>query len=296
LDHLIRALAHKAGYDSCYILENENIPDVPESLKSIVLLIKTYHGEEEADASFAVIHPYYFCAQEAYHAANKLTEELKNQGIEAVQLPNISLKKIAIQLNGFVQRRNSLVYHEQWGSRMHFQAIGIKNRLTCDQSSNRQRSVYENCGSCNLCIEACPTKAINENGVYPKKCLRYYMDNGKGVPAELRRLMGNKLLGCDVCQSVCPHNNRPIAFKPERQYLIEDLLPPDSKVLKELGERIGTNISNKNRICAQTCILAGNSMQDTYLEALEALQKHLSPVVKEQATWAAKEIKDSKER
>jgi epoxyqueuosine reductase len=68
-----------------------------------------------------------------------------------------------------------------------------------------------NCGSCNLCIRACPTGAIVAPYVVDSnRCISYLTIEHRGaIPRELRPLMGNWIFGCDLCQDVCPPNLRP---------------------------------------------------------------------------------------
>lgn len=68
----------------------------------------------------------------------------------------------------------------------------------------------DRCGTCRKCIEACPTKAL----VSPQKldarlCISYLTIESKEVPkASLRPLIGDNFFGCDICQSVCPWNEK----------------------------------------------------------------------------------------
>jgi epoxyqueuosine reductase len=63
------------------------------------------------------------------------------------------------------------------------------------------------CGSCTLCIEACPTGALDEPGTLDaNKCLSYWTQSAKPIPDAYRAELGDQVYGCDICQDVCPWN------------------------------------------------------------------------------------------
>jgi epoxyqueuosine reductase len=63
------------------------------------------------------------------------------------------------------------------------------------------------CGSCTLCIEACPTGALDEPGTLDStKCLSYWTQSPRPIPEEYRTELGDMVYGCDICQDVCPWN------------------------------------------------------------------------------------------
>ena len=63
------------------------------------------------------------------------------------------------------------------------------------------------CGSCRLCVDACPTGALDEPGVLDARaCLAYWAQAPAPFPVEMRAELGAHVYGCDVCQDVCPWN------------------------------------------------------------------------------------------
>ena len=63
------------------------------------------------------------------------------------------------------------------------------------------------CGDCRLCIDACPTGALDEPGVLDStKCLSYWTQSRRDMPEEYREALGDQVYGCDICQDVCPWN------------------------------------------------------------------------------------------
>jgi len=98
------------------------------------------------------------------------------------------------------------------------------------------------CGTCTSCLDACPTKAIiQEYVVDANKCISYLTIENKGeISAEFKGKFDNWLFGCDICQDVCPWNQKfPVEtllkdFHPQNKELkLDDILEMNEDEFKE---------------------------------------------------------------
>jgi epoxyqueuosine reductase len=107
--------------------------------------------------------------------------------------------------------KNTLLLNRQQGSLFFIGTIYTDLAVSDDQDPSIMGPVLasgEHCGSCQRCLDVCPTKAFTAPYVLDaRKCISYLTIENKGaIPTEYRRAMGNRIYGCDDCQLVCPWN------------------------------------------------------------------------------------------
>lgn len=126
---------------------------------------------------------------------------------------------------GWIGKHSNLVSH-QYGSWLLLGEIVTTLELEADEPGS------DLCGSCSLCIQACPTGAITEPYVVDaRRCISYLtieLRHAEEIPAELADRMGNRIFGCDDCLDVCPYNHQAVptteaAFQPRASTLAPDL-------------------------------------------------------------------------
>ena len=104
---------------------------------------------------------------------------------------------------GFIGK-NTMLISRGLGSYVFLASVLTTLDLPADLPDTRS------CGSCTLCIDACPTQALT--GPYQldaRRCISYLtIESKEDVPEALRAQVGDWVFGCDICQDVCPHNTR----------------------------------------------------------------------------------------
>jgi epoxyqueuosine reductase len=83
----------------------------------------------------------------------------------------------------------------------------VLGTLVTDVEIEPTPSLDAGCGTCTLCIDACPTDALHEPGVLDAtRCIAYWTQTTGDIPDDVMDAMEDRVYGCDICQDVCPWN------------------------------------------------------------------------------------------
>lgn len=158
----------------------------------------------------------------------------------------------------------------------------------------------DECGECRLCIDVCPTGAIVEGGqLNAQRCIAFLTQTKGFLPDEFRGKIGNRLYGCDTCQTVCPKNKGKVnwiheEFMPDPELakpLLEPLLMISNKEFKTKFGHVSGSWRGKKPIQRNAILaLAHFKEQQAVPELLAVMKKDERPVIRGTAAWALGKI------
>ena len=159
----------------------------------------------------------------------------------------------------------------------------------------------DHCGTCTACLDACPTDAIVADGVVDAtRCISYWTIEHRGsIPESIRSGLDGWVFGCDVCQDVCPWNERfaeeadPASI--ESRDDLRGLDPADLLDLDEVTFRVrysGTPLMRArwDGMRRNAAIVLGNQGDRRHLELLRKHREDPQPHIRESVTWAIAQI------
>jgi epoxyqueuosine reductase len=160
----------------------------------------------------------------------------------------------------------------------------------------------DRCGTCTRCIEACPTQAITApRELDARRCISYLtIELREEIPVELREGVGDRIYGCDVCQSVCPWNARfsqelpeDSPFKPREVLAAKDARQLARELLAMTQEEFSVAFRNSPMKRAKlrglkrnAAVVLGNADTGDDLDVLTVALADSEAQVREHAAWA----------
>ncbi|WP_285399635.1 tRNA epoxyqueuosine(34) reductase QueG [Lysinibacillus sp. fls2-241-R2A-57] len=158
----------------------------------------------------------------------------------------------------------------------------------------------DECGDCRLCLDICPTGALIEGGqLNSQRCIAFLTQTKGMLPDEFRTHIGNRLYGCDTCQTVCPKNKGKInwiheEFKPDPELakpLLVPLLTISNRDFKEKFGHVSGSWRGKKPIQRNAILALAHFKEEAAVPDLVALlNKDERPVIRGTAAWALGKI------
>lgn len=213
--------------------------------------------------------------------------------------------------------KNTNILTKGWGSWVFLAEVVTNLPLGGDSGQLYDLPSKASCGSCEICLHACPTGALPEPYVLDNtRCISYLTIELRGsIPLELRPLMGNLIFGCDICQQVCPVNivaerrlglrkdgrvatscSQPLHFHPRQEFRPRagtgsspELIPLLSLTEEQFRERFRLSPirrAKRRGLLRNVCVALGNIGDAQAVPALTGALHDYEPLVRGHAAWA----------
>lgn len=302
-----------AGYhgEMAYLADDREVrarldgPGMLAGAKSVVCLARSYKRSDASDdAGLAASVARYARGQDYHNGLRKKLRKLASfvrgleEGAEARPLvddaPILERAWAARAGLGFIGK-NGLLIVPGHGSFVLLGEVITTLELDADEP------LPGRCGSCTLCLDACPTGAFPRPFVLDaKRCIAYLTIEAKDLaPLELRAAIGDRVYGCDTCQDVCPFNAGRgegadvRAFRPHAKLeamSVIALLDLDEAAFVALKEGSPLGRPGRDGLRRNAALVLAARDDEASWAALSRHVDDPSPVVREAVRWAASAI------
>jgi epoxyqueuosine reductase len=158
----------------------------------------------------------------------------------------------------------------------------------------------DRCGSCQACIDVCPTRAFPAPyKLDARRCISYLTIEHRGpIPRELRPLLGNRIYGCDDCLAVCPWNKfaqagreaKLAAREENRAPTLRELVALDDAAFRTRFSKSPIKRTGRDRFLRNVLMAIGNSGDTSLTPLVRPLLDDRSPLVRGAAVWALSQL------
>ncbi len=185
--------------------------------------------------------------------------------------------------------KNTLLITRRFGSWV------VLGTLVTDVEIEPSAPLDLDCGSCRLCIDACPTGALDEPGaVDANRCLSYWTQSPRAIPEEYRLALGNQVYGCDICQDVCPWNKgvekrragEPLPADAEPSVSLAEWLEAPDDELRSRYDRLYFPRNDPSYLRRNALVAAGNSGDPALVPAVARWRGSEDDKLADAAEWA----------
>jgi epoxyqueuosine reductase len=177
----------------------------------------------------------------------------------------------------------------------------VVGTLVTDRELEATPKLELDCGSCTLCIEACPTGALDEPGVLDStRCLSYWTQSSGAAPADYRPELSAQVYGCDICQDVCPWNRGiekrradvPLPADAEPHVSLVEWLEADGQGLRRRYDRLFVPRNDPRYLRRNALVAAGNVGGPAEAAAVGRYVDSHDELLREHARWALARIRE----
>jgi epoxyqueuosine reductase len=168
----------------------------------------------------------------------------------------------------------------------------------------RANAETDHCGSCQACLDICPTAAFPAPyKLDARRCISYLTIESKGpIPREFRKAIGNRIYGCDDCLAVCPWNKFAQAGRETKLAARDELGAPaladlarlDDAAFRAMFTKSPVKRIGRDRFVRNVLIAIGNSNDRSMADEAERLLEDNSPLVRGAAVWALSQLLERK--
>jgi epoxyqueuosine reductase len=175
----------------------------------------------------------------------------------------------------------------------------VLGTLVTDVALEATPPLDTNCGSCTLCIDACPTGALDDPGVLDStRCLSYWTQAPTPIPEPYRAPLEDRVYGCDICQDVCPWNrgvekrraDQPLPSHATPHVSLVDWLEADGAELVARFDRLYVPGNDARFLRRNALIALGNTGRAEHRPLAERYAASDDAMLAETGAWALEQL------
>ena len=242
-------------------------------------------------AGYGEVSSYYAALSKAEKKEATWKQAVKDMGYEVADNPRLPRRALAIRAGLGVPGLFGPLITPLHGSFVYIGTIVVR-MAPPDGTYGPEHDRSPGCERCGNCVEACPTGAITKEGVDQMKCLRKDMGYPDDMPETHYSLMGRRIMGCDTCQRVCPHNREIVSVTPSAEmvapFRLEELFNgPDTDAI---SARITKNYTNRTGILIQSVLAAANTGRTDLLPSIHKFVDDENGTLRRVSRWAIEKL------
>ncbi len=288
----------------------ENLDILPSDTLNMLVFLHPYPRPEPVQfddirddsininiAKFARLHDYHdILGRKLENIASELSQRTGSNhswcGVDSHPLPE---KHIAVKAGVGFQGRNTLLISPDIGSFAFLGVMATPLRINPRRPDTEPvRGTEHHCSGCELCLKSCPTSALKDGPALDReRCISALSQQSGRRPWIVLAEMGDNFWGCDVCQDVCPFNQKDDSFQsdnfsdwPEIENLsVEEILRFHRNELPHSFAKYAFSWKGARIFVRNMLIVLGNNKTPIYENLIEDMTRSRSPVIRYHAYY-----------